>query len=773
MKRIFTITLLLLISGLLSAQLRIYTPELVSPIGNADNQEPGVTLDWKPVTGDSLEIKYEVLAGTDPSFADSVIHIFTTYSAYTCTELIFGTTYYWKVRATDGYDTSFWSDVGVFTTTSHVYLSYPANYSSDLNPVLSVKWYEMNGPISFELQIDTVYNWEHVITDFDERFENLFVINDTNAWAVGKSGFIVHYQDGEWTIDESHGATVDLNNCFFIDENYGMVVGKDGTLLEYQDGTWNTIEVWENDTTVSTTNLKTIHLFDINDGFIAGGGGSVFEYNGTKWIMTSKLGTPINSLFFLDENTGWAVADDGVIYKHDTETWDTTSTEANDLFDVFMTSGNNGWAVGKSGTVLHFDGTQWYESYIPNKTKFTKDIYSICMISENTGYMAAKDGYILEYANGSWVPSNSVVNETFTSVDFADENTGWAVGDEGNIIKYTGEFFSSQYAHTITIEEVTNEYEFTDMYFGRDYYWRIRANLLTDTSEWSGIGVFGIIRSVKLSKPNDGSTDQNLYLVVEWDAIQGVNNYKIRVDDDPDFKSPLKFGSDSTSIPVSTYKFDTKYYWTVFTYHSKDTTYWTDPYTFTTKSGVGLRNPANDSTDVPTKPTFKWDSLGGAGGYQLQYNTEPDFSGSCCDVLLDSTQVDYSIGIPLKNNQTYYWRVRAISPLGIDTSAWSEEWHFTTVGGIGIGEETLGNNISIYPNPSSGILNLEINLIQPSKVNLLIMDLLGQAYINNELTLEKGLVKRQIYLNNLSNGVYIIKVEKEGEIYTEKLIIDK
>ena len=76
MKRVLATVLSLTLAGILSlsAQVRIYTPELISPADGAINQVPNVTLDWNAVTGGNTGIiNYEVQLDTDPTFPDPII----------------------------------------------------------------------------------------------------------------------------------------------------------------------------------------------------------------------------------------------------------------------------------------------------------------------------------------------------------------------------------------------------------------------------------------------------------------------------------------------------------------------------------------------------------------------------------------------------------------------------------------------------------------------------------------------------------------------------
>lgn len=74
----------------------------------------------------------------------------------------------------------------------------------------------------------------------------------------------------------------------------------------------------------------------------------------------------------------------------------------------------------------------------------------------------------------------------------------------------------------------------------------------------------------------------------------------------------------------------------------------------------------------------------------------------------------------------------------------------------------------VYPNPTNGLLNIRINNFT-GKASINVIDINGRTVysnINNDFNVESS-----INLNNLSSGMYIIKVSADTTTYTEKLII--
>ncbi len=83
---------------------------------------------------------------------------------------------------------------------------------------------------------------------------------------------------------------------------------------------------------------------------------------------------------------------------------------------------------------------------------------------------------------------------------------------------------------------------------------------------------------------------------------------------------------------------------------------------------------------------------------------------------------------------------------------------------LGTNEFDLSTNFKIYPNPSNGVFNIEVddNLIGAKAT---IFNLLGQKIKNFDL---KAMTTKQ-YLNK---GIYLLEIEKSGEKTTKKLIVN-
>ncbi len=86
----------------------------------------------------------------------------------------------------------------------------------------------------------------------------------------------------------------------------------------------------------------------------------------------------------------------------------------------------------------------------------------------------------------------------------------------------------------------------------------------------------------------------------------------------------------------------------------------------------------------------------------------------------------------------------------------------------GIGKIAEGEEIYVYPNPNSGVFKLGVNYHPGSKGILQITDVLGKQ-VAAPINITTG--EMEINIKGISPGVYLIKVDIEGRILHQKMII--
>ena len=313
----------------------------------------------------------------------------------------------------------------------------------------------------------------------------------------------------------------------------------------------------------------------------------------------------------------------------------------------------------------------------------------------------------------------------------------------------------------------TNFYALNAEYllFDSNYFWRVRGKHETDACEWSEVWSFTTVSDVSLVSPANEATDQDVTTELEWEEISGVTSYIYQVCVDPDFTAPCLSGFTSANIymlpPLS---FGGLYYWRIRATHLIDSTNWSEVRSFEIINTVNLVSPAEGDT-AGLEPLLKWNYINGSEQYEVKYWSE-DFTTMETETTDTSFFQIYKI---LDVGTHYSWKVR--SYWDSDTTEWSETRTFLSKATQGYGDLFLDKeNIAIYPNPNDGLLTIEVASAGQKLIQVSVIDLLGKTVLENSL---KGLTKKTINLDHLNNGLYLIRLQSGGKIYTEKLVIDK
>ena len=131
------------------------TVSLSSPSNGATNQNPNVTIDWNTVYGITY---YDYEVDTTSDFNSSMYQYNSVSSASSqasLSELLFGATYYWRVRTRHSTDTSDWSSYWNFTTKNSLSLTSPSNGTTNQNPNVTINWNTVSGITYYDYEVDT------------------------------------------------------------------------------------------------------------------------------------------------------------------------------------------------------------------------------------------------------------------------------------------------------------------------------------------------------------------------------------------------------------------------------------------------------------------------------------------------------------------------------------------------------------------------------------------------------------------------------------------
>jgi len=87
--------------------------------------------------------------------------------------------------------------------------------------------------------------------------------------------------------------------------------------------------------------------------------------------------------------------------------------------------------------------------------------------------------------------------------------------------------------------------------------------------------------------------------------------------------------------------------------------------------------------------------------------------------------------------------------------------------------EKPAKNTSVFPNPSTGLINVSAVLDQPATLDLTVTDILGKQLFHETQTVSAGNFSKQINLDGQPKGTYLIQMKSDEKILmTQKVIIN-
>jgi hypothetical protein len=83
------------------------------------------------------------------------------------------------------------------------------------------------------------------------------------------------------------------------------------------------------------------------------------------------------------------------------------------------------------------------------------------------------------------------------------------------------------------------------------------------------------------------------------------------------------------------------------------------------------------------------------------------------------------------------------------------------------------SNVSIYPNPSNGIVNVRFETISNDIIKIALFDLQGRRIYSSNHTNNQSLFDEPIATGKLASGIYLLKVSQGNRSTTKRVIISK
>ena len=115
--------------------------------------------------------------------------------------------------------------------------------------------------------------------------------------------------------------------------------------------------------------------------------------------------------------------------------------------------------------------------------------------------------------------------------------------------------------------------------------------------------------------------------------------------------------------------------------------------------------------------------------------------------------------------------VKAINDCG--ESDYSEEYQVTVDNTTGIYEMGNGLEVKIYPNPSKGIIIIDLKADTDQKLEIRMYNALGNVVYTESDIMFQGKFSTTLDFTDFSEGMYFMQISSEHELFTKKLIINR
>ena len=315
------------------------------------------------------------------------------------------------------------------------------------------------------------------------------------------------------------------------------------------------------------------------------------------------------------------------------------------------------------------------------------------------------------------------------------------------------------------------------------YFWRVLASSTQGSSLWSQpfsftTGEKGPDNPQLISPPNN-TTGMLALVKFLWKTSPGAKSYQLLLDTNENFSNPVKTINDltDTSYSIGNLGYSTIYYWLVNAVNDVGVSS-SDVWNFKTAAMAPVDTakqiaPPNNSIDVKIPLTFIWQSVNRADYYELELNTDSQFDKKSTiyhDSIITSTSKYLS---ELPQDTEIFWRVRGRNEGG--KGPWTEPWKFKSIASS-VENNVLAERykISINPNPNNGDFVLRFEMKESKLVSVTLCDILGTTI--KELRSDNypaGSNSIAVSYNNLSSGIYFLKIKIDYDEILREIVIEK
>ncbi len=301
------------------------------------------------------------------------------------------------------------------------------------------------------------------------------------------------------------------------------------------------------------------------------------------------------------------------------------------------------------------------------------------------------------------------------------------------------------------------------------YYWRIKAQRYTDSSDWSAVFNFTtkkedttpeIIETPIITNPKNNSIAVPVNGVFVWNNVENAIIYRLLLKNNINSDSLLLVQTDTNkhSIDYNNIHYNTLYFLSISAANKDTVSEISTPIRFITElEPPVITYPVNGLEGVPKDTLLTW-VLSDKQKYEVQIARDAEFT----DIIDHRLSIsDLSLQFHLFPNSVYYCRVKSYNDSNY--SQWSEIVRFKTQDVSSITSHKDSQLITIYPNPAKNILNCRTN-DHLKIMEITVYDILGAIRIKTQIHGNQ----HSLDISSLQPGVYCIIINKETKVFIKE-----
>ncbi len=524
------------------------------------------------------------------------------------------TNYYWRARACRAYDTSKWSETFRFRTLAvPPALISPAEDAQKQQLQITFEWEGLPTAIYYSVQISA-----------DNKFSGLFL--DTTGIVQNKViiGGLSSSRQYFWRVAAKYGDTTlvwsEPRKFITVDKTLPGVpqlLTPVNSSVKHLEGVlqWRGTNSYERFRVQMSTDTK-------------------FESKLTDTLVIAKDSYNYHSLQY-DKIYFWKVRSE---IDGDSSGWSeirmfrTVKEKAkllapNDELTQAPVKGRFEWEAqeGASGYNFQLSDDPGFNDIIADTLLGAVNFMDYNGLAESSFYFW-RVRYIVEGKSGNWSDIFCFVTESSnplpTPILAQPDNGSTGIPVWGSLtwkpVKGAGSYWVA-ISSDVNFEDITASFKditechinYSGLEFNKNYFWRVTAFNLSNTSRWSEIRSFLTeLRQPVNITPVDGAEKEPAAGSIMWQSIDGAEYYRVQISQSADLQ-PVILDTVVLSENVFNYKLDysSKYYWRIQAGSINNTSRWSIPSSFVTlhhSSGVFSReqsfiifpNPADDFLEI-------------------------------------------------------------------------------------------------------------------------------------------------------------------------------